>query len=100
MTWLLIVIMGVATYTLRASFLVLLDGRDLHRLRVGLRFVPAAVLSALATAAVLGGDDGRLDARVTAAIFAGAVAWRTRSVAVTVATGMAALWLLQAWSVR
>ena len=60
----------------------------------------AAVLSAIVWPAVFApGQELDLspgNLRILAALIATAVAWRTRSIIATIATGMAALWLLQA----
>lgn len=59
-----------------------------------LHFVPIAVFAALITPS-LEGSRGEGGIRVTAAALAGIVAWRTRNLAVTIAVGMAAFWLLR-----
>ena len=98
--WLVMVVAGLGTYSLRLSFLALAGrggGMPLAAQRA-LRLVPAAVLAALITPAVLraGGDIDLWNARVAAAALAALVAVRTRNVAATLAVGMAALWLLDA----
>ncbi len=99
--WIVIVVSGVFTYATRASFVVLQGDREFpDRLRRALRYVPAAVLSAIAWPAVFApGHDLDLspgNLRILAALVATAVAWRTRSIIATIAAGMATLWLLQA----
>ena len=95
MTWAVIAAIGAATYALRASFLL---GRGAPgALERYLRFAPVAVLPALAASVLMGADSG-LDLRMAAAAVAAGVAWYTRSVAGSMAAGMIALWLLQAWS--
>jgi len=64
-----------------------------------LRYVPAAVLSAI-IAPELALPGGALDLtvgneRLVAGLLAILIAWRTRNVLLTVAIGMVALWLLQ-----
>ncbi len=65
-----------------------------------LAYVPAAVLAALVLPALLR-PEGVVDLsvdnlRLIAGLVAGAVAWYSRSVLLTLATGMGLLWLLQA----
>jgi branched-subunit amino acid transport protein len=59
-----------------------------------LHFVPISVFAALVTPS-LEGSRGEGGIRVAAAAFAGAVAWRTRHLALTIAVGLAAFWLLR-----
>ncbi len=94
MTWLLVIAIGAATYVLRASFLVSPRSAALSRLDGTLRYVPVAVLPALATSAVVNNAGGHLDVRIAAALAGAVIAWRTRSVALTMVTGMAVLWAL------
>ena len=98
MTWTVVIAIGVATYALRACFLVGLDSSAAPGVERYLRFVPVAVLPALAASAVVGNGNSALDLRVAAALVGAAVAYKTRSVAAVMATGMIVLWLLQAWS--
>ncbi len=99
--WLTIAGMGVVTYAIRLSLILLFGRVALPPLLVrALRFVPAAVLSAIVFPELLL-PGGRFDlspgnARLLAGLLAGLVAWRTRSVVLAVAAGMAALWALQA----
>ena len=65
-----------------------------------LRFVPAAVLTAVVIP-LLFYENGTLEVslgneRLLAGLAAGLIAWRTRSVLFTLVGGMAALWTLQA----
>ena len=63
-----------------------------------LRFVPAAMLTALIVPMVVapGGAIEPASPRVLAALVAAAVAFRTRSTLATLAAGMLALWIIQA----
>ena len=99
--WIIIAALGIGTFAIRLSF-IQLAGRFSLPPETGraLRFVPAAVLSALILPAVLRTADG-LEAsldnpRLVAAILAALVAWWTKSVLATLAIGMAVLWSLQA----
>lgn len=101
--WLTIIGMGLVTYGLRLSFIILLGKVTMPPLvERGLRFVPAATLSALIWPALLL-HDGQVDVslgneRLLAALVAGLVIWRTRNVLLTIGVGMLTLWLLQAIS--
>ncbi len=100
--WLIVLAMGAVTYAIRLSVLVFVSHTVLPRTaRDALRFVMPAVLFAIILPAVLYvGEDESLtitlgNERLLAATFAAAIAWLTKSVWLTVTTGMAALWLLQ-----
>jgi branched-subunit amino acid transport protein len=65
-----------------------------------LRYVPAAVMAALVVPALVR-PEGVVDLspenlRLMAGILAAVVAWYSRNVLLTLAVGMAALWVLQA----
>ncbi len=103
--WLTIVGMGVVTYAIRLSLIMLLGRVTLPALLVrALRLVPAAVLSAIIFPELLLPhatlDVSPANARLLAGLLAAVVAWRTRSVVLTVAVGMAALWALAALGLR
>jgi len=91
---------GAATFATRASFILLLDRLEMPRwFRSALRFVPAAVLSAI-IAPELALRQGALVApwanpQLLAGVLAIAVAWKTRNVLLTILAGMAALLLFQ-----
>jgi branched-subunit amino acid transport protein len=99
-TWIAIAGVSLATFLLRASFLLFVDPhRFPHWFRQALKFVPAAVLAAI-VAPGLAMIDGRVDlslgnARLLAGLVAIAAALRVRNPMAAVATGMAALWALQ-----
>jgi branched-subunit amino acid transport protein len=102
MSWLpVLALAGLATFATRLSFIAL-EGRvrTPPLLARALRFVPPAVLSAIILPELIV-RDGVLDlspgnARFLAGAVAAAVAWRTRSVLLTIAVGMCALWILRA----
>jgi branched-subunit amino acid transport protein len=101
-TWLVIAGVSLATYLLRASFIVFADPhRFPHAFRQALRFVPPAVLAAIVVPGLLlatGTLDASLrNARLIAGLVAIAVASRWRHPLAPIAVGMPALWLLQ-WS--
>jgi branched-subunit amino acid transport protein len=87
--------MAAVTFGVRYPVLALLG-----RLRLpegalrALRYVPPAVLTAIVVPAVLMPEGGRIDLAANAARLAGAlaaaiIAWRTRSLMLTILTGMA-----------
>ena len=98
--WLAIVGAGAVTFALRLSFIALLGRIEIPRfLGRALRFVPAAVLTAVLIPLLLY-DYGALEVslgneRLVAGLVAALIAWRTRSVLFTLGGGMAALWTLQ-----
>lgn len=97
--WLTLFGMGAVTFLVRVTPFFALERIDLPpRVRQALVFVPIAVLSAIVAQEVLapGGDYAiKLgNYRLLAALIAGAVAWRTKNVLATVASGMAALWVV------
>lgn len=99
-SWLVVLAAGFGTFLIRLSFIQLAGGRKLPPAFVrALRFVPAAVLSAIILPAVLRLPDGTLDydpgnPKVIAAIIAAVIAWTTKNALFTILGGMAAFWLL------
>lgn len=98
--WLTMALAGLLTYAIRLSFIALLEKITVPDwFQRALRFVPAAVLSAIIVPGLVdrGGvmDFSLRNPQIWSGIIAIAVAWRTRSVLLTIAAGMAALLLLQ-----
>jgi len=96
MLWATLIGMALVTYALRASFLVLPPGVETPaRVRRALRYVPAAVLTAI-WAPELAFAPG--NEQLAAGVVAIAVAWRWRATFVTILAGLTALhffhWLL------
>ncbi|WP_276299787.1 AzlD domain-containing protein [Halorussus lipolyticus] len=99
--WLVVVGASVGTFAIRLSFIALFGrlGEVPPWLERALKFVPAAVLTALVVprlvyldgALALGVDNTRLLAGSLAAV----VAWRTESMLWTIVVGMGALWTLE-----
>ena len=99
--WGVIVVVGVLTFAIRASFIYLFGRLDAVPpwLTRTFRYVPPAVLAALVLpslvtvrptlAATLSSE------RLLAGLVAAAVAWRTESILATIVVGMAALWTLR-----
>jgi len=98
--WVLICVIGVLTFLIRLSFIGLFGYLDEipEPVERGLRFVPAGVLAALVFPSLItlesGGGGVAID-KLAAGLIAGGVAWRTESVALTIGTGMVALWLVR-----
>jgi branched-subunit amino acid transport protein len=93
---------GIGTYLLRLSFIGIVGDRVMPEWAlVPLRLVAPAVLAALIAPSVLL-NDGALDLspasnpRAIAALVALLLAWKTRSVPVVIAAGIATVWALQA----
>ncbi|HRQ37606.1 MAG TPA: AzlD domain-containing protein [Chloroflexota bacterium] len=98
-TWLTIIGMGVITYAIRLTPILLLERFTLSpALRQALKFVPVAVLSAIILPELLMPGDGvdvsLGNGRLLAGLLAILVAWRTKNVLWTIVAGMMALWLL------
>ena len=94
MIWPAVLLAGLGTYALRASFLVSVDGSgDLPtRVETALGMVPPAVLAALVVPAVFA-PDGTVavadNPRLLAGAVAAATAWYTESVLATILVGLA-----------
>jgi branched-subunit amino acid transport protein len=99
--WLIIIGMGVITYAIRLSMILLSGKVQLSdRLQRALHYVPPAVLSAIIVPEMVQ-PGGTLDLslgneRLLAGLIAILVAWITKNMIWTVAIGMIALWILQA----
>ena len=98
--WMIIVGIGIGTFALRLSFIeafTWLGTMPSGSERI-LRFVPPAVMAALVTPALLVMDGSIAvsvgNDRLLAGLVATAVAWRTRSVLMTIAVGMGTIWTL------
>lgn len=99
--WLIVLSMGALTYGLRLSLILLLGRIEVPRVvQRALRFVPPAVFSAIVFPDLLrpGGtvDLSVGNVRLLAGALAAMVAWRTKSMLLTIITGMVALWILRA----
>ena len=102
--WLVIVAVGGLTYLSRLSFIALFARWEMPSFVArALRFVPAAMLTAIVLPAVAlrgsGVDPALAHDKLAAALLASVVAWRTRSPTATMVAGMVALWLIQ-WALR
>lgn len=96
--WTAIVLTGIGTFAMRASFLAVADRLadvppSIQRL---LRQIPPAALASIVLPALLR-PEGTVDLthpRLAAGLLAAIVAWRTRNVALTLTVGMATVMLL------
>jgi len=99
--WLAVKGAGIITFAFRLSFIALMGKIEIPvLLSRALRFVPAAVFTAVVVP-LLFYVDGAVDVslgneRLLAGLAAVLIAWRTRSVPLTLVGGMATLWVLQA----
>ncbi len=99
--WLIILLGGLLTFTMRLSFIYLMDKIKFPEwLRNSLRLVPPAVLSAIVFPELLV-VNGQVNLtmennRLIAGIVAILVAWRTRNTLLTIGAGMVVLLLVQA----
>ena len=96
--WAVILAVGALNYASRLSFIAFFARRSVPPLLArALRYVPAAMLSALIVPMIFVPTPapGAFNPKIVAALVAGAVAWTTRSTLKTMSAGMAALWLLQ-----
>jgi branched-subunit amino acid transport protein len=99
--WVIAVAAGVVTFATRLSFIALLSHAAVPPwFARALRFVPAAVLSAIVFPELLVRDGAVLidpgNSRLIAGLAAIAVAWTTKRTMPTIVTGMVLLWVLEA----
>jgi branched-subunit amino acid transport protein len=98
--WIVLLASGALTFLTRLSFISLLANRDIPPVVLqALRFVPPAVLTAIVFPEILL-RDGEIaiaadNFRLSSGLIAILVAWRFTKIFLTIATGMATLWLLQ-----
>lgn len=100
--WLTLILIGLMTFFIRLSFIFLLERwKPPIVLERALRFVPAAVLSAIIFPELFVRNGSLelslMNPRLMAGLTACFVAWRTRSPLLTIGLGFGALLLLQRW---
>lgn len=96
--WVAIILSGIGTYAMRASFLVFAHRMadvppGVQRL---LRQIPPAALASIVVPALLR-PEGSLDLwqpRFLAGVIAAAVAWKTRNIALTLVVGIGIVMLI------
>jgi branched-subunit amino acid transport protein len=98
--WTLIALLAAISFASRASFILLFSRVTLPRsVHKGLRFVPAAVFTALAVPDIFVRSGliqlGPSNPKAAAALIAALVAWKTRNTLITILAGMAVLHLLR-----
>ncbi len=94
-----VLVIGFITYVSRAGLILVLSQRELpDAVTAVLRNVGPAVLSALVVTILAGGGDlGDVDlTNVAGVVVAGVVAWKTRSLVLTLLAGMTVIWTLTA----
>ncbi len=99
--WLIILGMGLVTFGIRLTPIVLLGRFEIPLLmQRALRFVPPAVLTAIFVPELLYRnnqvDVSLANARLLAGLIAIVVAWRTKNALITIGVGMIALWVFSA----
>ena len=103
--WVIIIVVGALNYLSRLSFIAVFARLDMPpRIARGLRFVPAAMLTAIVVPAVVFTAPATLslsyaNPKLVAALIAAGIAWRTRNATATMVGGMVALWAVQ-WLIR
>jgi branched chain amino acid efflux pump len=99
--WIVIGAVGLLNYLSRLSFIAVFAKVAMPPLVArALRFVPAAMLTAIVVPAVVFSSPGVLafsytNPKVLAALTAAAVAWYTRNAVATMTLGMVTLWIGQ-----
>lgn len=99
--WLVLLLGGLLTFATRLSFIALLHKVSVPGwVRRALFYVPTAVLTAIIFPEIFlhtgEFNTSLLNPRLIAGVLAVIVAWRTRNALLTVAAGMACLWVVQA----
>jgi branched-subunit amino acid transport protein len=103
--WIVILVVGMLNYLSRLSFIALFARVEIPPLIArALRFVPAAMLTAIVVPAVVFTAPATLafsytNPKLVAALVAALIAWRTKSATATMGAGMVALWTAQ-WLLR
>lgn len=99
--WLSIAGMGLITFAIRVSLIALATRTDIPpAVRRSLRFVPPAVLMALAAPAFVR-PEGPINlsftnAYLVAGALAALIAWKTQHTLLTIGAGLTILWVLSA----
>ncbi len=100
-TWLAIVAIGLITYAIRLAFIVLLGHWTIpDPVMRSLRFVPPSVFAAIVLPEIFSGNGAGVsplqNPRLISAIVAALIAWKTKSILLTLLAGFAVLFLVQA----
>lgn len=97
MMWIVLVLAGIATFSMRFVFIALFGVITVPPLlERALRYVAPAVLGALAVPAIIAPDKAfdPMNPFVPAAIIGGLAAWFTKSIGAAILVGLPALWLI------
>ena len=99
MIWMVMIVCGLLTFSMRFVMFSDLAPKQLPGwLEEALGFVPVAVLTAIIVPAVIVSPDGGLmlagNSRLPAALIAMTAALVTRSVLVTIGSGLGSMWVL------
>ena len=99
MIWMVMIVCGLLTFSMRFVMFSDLAPKQLPGwLEEALGFVPVAVLTAIIVPAVIVSSDGGLmlagNSRLPAALIAVTAALVTRSVLVTIGSGLGSMWVL------
>lgn len=90
------VLVGIATYGARVSFVASIAERELPSVvATALGYVGPAILAALVVSFVAGGDADVGTPELVALGVGGVVGWRTRSLPWVLAAGMTTLWIVR-----
>jgi branched-subunit amino acid transport protein len=89
-TWLIIVAMGIVTYATRALPLLTSWEQPPRPLERALRYMPQAIFAALIAPPVLmpSGTGLEMGSSLWAGLIGASIAWRTRSIALTIIAGL------------
>jgi branched-subunit amino acid transport protein len=99
--WLVTLVVGILNFFSRVSFIAWFARNDMPPLLTrALRHVPVAMMTAIAVPAVVFVAPGVLaltpeNAKLVAALVAGAVAWWRKNTVETIVVGMTTLWLMR-----
>lgn len=98
--WPMVLLLGAGTFLIRFSFLSVLGRvRRTDTLTRLLKPIPSAVLAALVAPAILIPQGAQIPTlpndRLLPGLIAGLVAWKSKNILLTIAAGMAALWVEQ-----
>ena len=99
--WTVILVVGALNYLSRLSFIAVFVQYEMPPLVArALRFVPAAMLTAIVVPAVVFVAPATpvfayTNPKLVAALVAAIVAWRARSATATIVAGMVTLWIVQ-----
>ncbi len=99
--WMVTLVVGILNFASRVSFIAWFSRNDMPPLLTrALRHVPAAMITAIVVPTVVFAAPGVLaltpeNAKLVAAVVAGAVAWWRKNTVETIVVGMTTLWLMR-----